>query len=107
LTVAPRQIVLFPGGGPTADAVRAFDQRHRLGEECSHWLALQALSLNAQFLARLLPEARLVSRLPAAGPGLVVADPYPIFLADEQRDESLPHLWHVTSDSLAARTAHI
>src|SRR5207248_9110984 len=32
---APR-VLLVPGGGPTADVIRTFDQRHRLGEEASH-----------------------------------------------------------------------
>src|SRR5262249_34532604 len=49
-----REIVIVPGGGSTADAVRELDRCHNLGEETAHWLALHALKLNAHFLAQLL-----------------------------------------------------
>ena len=45
---APTLIV--PGGGPTAEAIRAFDRIHRLGEESSHWLALRACTINGHLL---------------------------------------------------------
>src|SRR5262249_34902973 len=48
-----RRVLLVPGGGVTADVVRDLDQRHALGEERAHWLALHALALNAHFLAAL------------------------------------------------------
>src|ERR1700730_10035653 len=46
-------VLLVPGGGPTADVVRAFDRLHALGEETAHWLAVRALTLNAHFLQTL------------------------------------------------------
>ena len=49
--------LIVPGGGPTADVIRAFDHDHRLGPQTSHWLALRACALNAHFLALLLPGA--------------------------------------------------
>jgi hypothetical protein len=55
-----RQVLLVPGGGPTADVVRELDRRHGLGDERAHWLALRALMLNAYFLAELLPSAAVV-----------------------------------------------
>ena len=57
---AGERVLLVPGGGATADAVREFDNRHGLGEEKAHWLALRALALNASFLLGLLPEAEIV-----------------------------------------------
>jgi aspartokinase-like uncharacterized kinase len=124
-------VLLVPGGGATADAIRAFDTAHQLGEEASHWLALQALSLNARMLQKLLPEARMVAEIPEpeapardAASALVCAsgsdetrivgeipgrffllDAFPFFHADEQRPDHLPHHWDVTSDSLAVRAA--
>src|ERR1700737_80612 len=53
-------VVLVPGGGPTANVVRELDRHHGLGEETAHWLALQALTFNAAFLAALLEERRPV-----------------------------------------------
>ena len=32
-------VILVPGGGPTADVVRTFDRRQVLGQEKAHWLA--------------------------------------------------------------------
>jgi 5-(aminomethyl)-3-furanmethanol phosphate kinase len=105
--VESRRTLLIPGGGPTADAVRKLDRTHRLGEETSHWLALRALSLNAQFLAQLLPHAPVLSRLPDPSDAArqFILDPLPFFQEDEWHPERFPHLWMVTSDSLAVRVA--
>ena len=105
-----RPTVLVPGGGPTADVVRNLDRRLHLGEEAAHWLALRALSLNAHFLAHLLPGAVVCD-----GPGACAADPsraplavldaHAFARADEGRPGCLPHVWDAASDSLAARVA--
>jgi aspartokinase-like uncharacterized kinase len=105
-----RQVLLFPGGAAAADAVRGLDRCHGLGEEHAHWLALRALTVNAHFLAALLPGAAVVSDLSVCAGlwqrGLVaVADPYPLALADEGQPGQLPHTWEVTSDTLAGRVA--
>lgn len=102
------RLLLVPGGGGVADAIRDLDRTHQLGEEASHWLAIQTLSINAHFLQSLLPTARLVAELPerSAEAGLrYILDAYPFFRCDEQRVGCLPHVWQVTSDSLAARVA--
>jgi aspartokinase-like uncharacterized kinase len=103
------KILLVPGGGAAADAIRAFDRVHQLGEEASHWLAIRALSLNARFLATLLPEARILAntQADASGSGVFVIDAHPFFEADERQPGHLPHLWKVTSDSLAVRAATV
>jgi aspartokinase-like uncharacterized kinase len=103
-------VLLVPGGGRTADVVRALDQVHPLGDEASHWLALRAITLNAHFLADLLAPAHVVDDLGA----LSVADGRPAILdghAFARRDErdhaaaALPHCWKATSDALALRAA--
>jgi aspartokinase-like uncharacterized kinase len=98
------EVLLVPGGGPTADVVRDLDRRHGLGEETSHWLALRALTVNAHFLQALLPGAVVVPQ-PRGGGALAVLDPYAFACADEGRPGCLPHCWRVTSDSVAARAA--
>src|SRR5947209_1436057 len=55
-----RRALLVPGGGPTADVIRQFDACHGLGEATAHELALRALTLNAHFLAALVPAAVVV-----------------------------------------------
>jgi aspartokinase-like uncharacterized kinase len=104
-------LVLVPGGGPTADVVRRFDRDHQLGEETAHWLALRALTLNAHFLAALLPEAAVAR--PADCPRLwrrgvlPVLDGLAFAREDEDRAGHLPHTWDVTSDSVAVRVADV
>ena len=102
---AQERVILFPGGGTTADSVRAWDKNQSLGEESAHWLAVRALTVNAYYLQALLPGLPIV-----AGPdnqGTAILDPYPFTLADEADPDHLPHCWQVTSDSLAARAAHV
>jgi aspartokinase-like uncharacterized kinase len=95
-------ILLYPGGGAAANAVRELDRVHQFGEEASHWLALRACAVNAHFLARLL-GVPVVGKL--TGSRCVIADPYAFARADEAMPDALPHSWEVTSDSLALRVA--
>ncbi len=81
-------VLLFPGGGPFAEAIRSLDSIHQLGEERSHWLAIQSLTLGAEFLSAITETD--------------VFDPYPFF---RELAWSMPHSWNVTSDSLALRFA--
>jgi 5-(aminomethyl)-3-furanmethanol phosphate kinase len=103
-------VVVVPGGGPTTDVIRTLDQRYRLGEERSHWLALRALTLNAHILACLLPGARIIrQRIDAflIGSNLCLLDCHGFAGVDEHTaaGNPLPHQWDATSDSLAARVA--
>lgn len=90
------EVLLFPGGGEAADAVRSWDRIHELGEEPAHWLAIRSLSLGARFLHEIVPNLRVVE-LPSAG----ILDPYPYF----RTQSGPPQTWSVTTDSLAAWVA--
>jgi aspartokinase-like uncharacterized kinase len=99
-----RPALLVPGGGPAADAVRDWDRVHGLGDAASHWLAIRSLSLTAALLHRLLPGSVIVDSPRAAiEAGLGILDPFAFCRADD----TLPHSWDVTSDSIAARAAVI
>jgi aspartokinase-like uncharacterized kinase len=105
--LGPTRTLLVPGGGPTAEAIRMLDRVHALGEEAAHWLALRALSVNAHFLARLLPGTPIIPSLPRcmdAGSWFIL-DAYAFLQEDDARPGALPHCWSVTSDSLAVRVA--
>jgi aspartokinase-like uncharacterized kinase len=109
---ADENVLLVPGGGATADLVRDLDRQHQLGEERSHWLALHALTLNAHFLASLLPGVRVITDLHDCSQvwesgEIPVLDAHAFARSDESRPGHLPHCWGVTSDSLAARVAHV
>lgn len=107
LTTLPAPVLVVPGGGVTADAIRTLDRVHELGEETAHWLAIQALSINAQFLRELLAAPIVAEPHLHAKHGLAILDAYPFFLADEANRDHVPHCWEVTSDSLAVRAATI
>ena len=98
--------LVVPGGGATADVVRAFDRDHGLGPTAAHWLALRACTMNAWFLRELLPMSEIVEG-PQRCPALGILDPHAFALADEGRAGCLPHDWSATSDSVAARVAEV
>ena len=102
-------VLLVPGGGPGADAIRAAQRTHGLGDEDAHWLALRAVTVNAHFLAALLKMPVVGDPLvsTARGEGRAILDGHAFARADEMRPDHLPHGWAVTSDSLAARAARV
>jgi aspartokinase-like uncharacterized kinase len=92
-------IVVVPGGGRFADAVRRADRRFRLGDSSAHWMAILAMDQYGHLLADLAPAARLVRSRRELAPGrLNVLAPS----AWLRRADPLPHSWDVTSDSIAA-----
>lgn len=106
--------LLVVGGGELANAIRAADATHRLGDRASHWLAIRAMTIQAEIAATLLPEHAGMIREPAqllrlAELGLWIAEPYALLQADERAADggTLPHTWDVTSDSIAARLARL
>ncbi len=103
---AETSLVVIPGGGPFADAVREADRRHGLPPSTAHWMAIQAMDQYAELLAAVVPGSEIVrdsagvvaarrrGTIPILAPSLWLR------AADE-----LPHSWEVTSDSLAAYLA--
>ena len=109
--------VLVTGGGRWADLIREFDARHGIGDEAAHFLCVDVMSLTARLLASLLGQAMLISRLeellddhaPDAAQRPVIFDVKHFIRHEEPRQPGtpLPHGWHVTSDSIAARLAQV
>jgi 5-(aminomethyl)-3-furanmethanol phosphate kinase len=97
---ARRPVLVVPGGGPFADAVRAVDAQVGLADGVAHALALRAMDQLGVLLAPLLPGAEVLTRLVAPRSlGLLLAAP-----AFAGRPE-VPESWDVTSDSLAVLAA--
>lgn len=107
------RVLMIAGGGKVVDVVRELDQRHRLGDQTAHDLALWGLDFTAILLCAFLPECALMWRpleleLNWAGGRVPVLKPA-VFLDafDRQRSDALPASWRITSDSIAARVAVI
>lgn len=99
-------LVIVPGGGPFADAVRSVHERHSLTPDDAHWMAILGMDQYAILLVSRLRNAELVSRpgeiARAHARGRIpVLAPYQ-WLRDA---DPLPHSWNVTSDSIAAWVA--
>lgn len=97
---ARRPVLIVPGGGPFADAVRAVDAQVALADEVAHALALRAMDQLGLIVAALLPGAELLTSL-LTPHGLAVLLAAPAF-----RDRpDVPQSWAATSDSLAVLAA--
>jgi 5-(aminomethyl)-3-furanmethanol phosphate kinase len=96
-------ILIIPGGGPFADAVRAIDERHSLTNDDAHWMAVLGMDQFAIFLVSKIQQTELVyrrgeiARAHARHRAPVLA-PYRWM----READPLPHSWDVTSDSIAA-----
>jgi aspartokinase-like uncharacterized kinase len=94
-----RPVLVVPGGGPFADAVRTADAGGQLGNELAHRLALAAMDQLGTVLTRLLPAEAIATLRAPSGLGVLLAVP-----AFAGRPD-VPESWEVTSDSLAVLAA--
>lgn len=99
-------LLVVPGGGPFADAVRGQDRRFRLGDSTAHWMAILGMDQYGWLLADQVPGGEPVRSLAAArdvaGAGRVpILLPWALLYAADP----LRHTWDVTSDSIAAWVA--
>jgi aspartokinase-like uncharacterized kinase len=101
-----RSMVVLPGGGPFADAVREFERRYGLSADAGHWMALLAMDQYAHVLGERIREADLVEDAGGIAAALdrgrlAILAPYRWL----RSADVLPHGWEATSDSVAAFVA--
>ena len=103
------RLLVVPGGGPFADAVRDADRRLRLDDATAHWMAVLAVDQYAYLLAARLTGGVVVTRPHeiAAAFNAKPAGQIPVLAPYRWLHEAdpLPHSWDVTSDSIAAWVA--
>ena len=104
------RILIVPGGGDFAEAVRRLDTVHGLGEVAAHRLALHSLDTAAVFLGDIIDtpaQLRRPMQYWQHEPRLVMALPG-MYLDEHVRGHgvTLPETWEFTTDSLAACAAH-
>ncbi len=96
----PECIIIVPGGGIFADAVREADRMFGLGTDASHWMAVLGME---QYACCLLDKSRAAATYSIKSPpsGVSIFFPYGLLKAEDP----LPHSWDVTSDTIAAWVA--
>jgi aspartokinase-like uncharacterized kinase len=95
-----RPVLVVPGGGTFADAVRAVDAQVGLSDGVAHHLAMQAMDQLGAMLAPMLAGAELLTDLVAPRTVGLLA----VARAFGGRS-GVPESWAVTSDSLAVLAA--
>src|SRR5262245_41771082 len=98
-----RRLLIVPGGGPFAEAVRAVDRRFLLSEDAAHWMAVLAMDQYAHVIADRIPGTLVTDRDGAAAT-LLDRQRVPVLAPFRwiRTADPLPHTWDVTSDSIAA-----
>jgi aspartokinase-like uncharacterized kinase len=94
LCKSERPLMVIPGGGRFADAVR----REQVGSDAAHWMAIAAMEQYGWFIA---------SHGVRATDTLAVPETTRVFLPyiSMRQHDPLPHSWDVTSDTIAAWVA--
>jgi aspartokinase-like uncharacterized kinase len=105
---AVRPVIVVPGGGAFADAVRAVQMRLKFPDHTAHRMAIYAMHQTGLLLASQNPRLTAVETRAAMRCALQNAQIpvwLPLRMAD--RDAAIPADWSITSDGLAARLAEL
>ena len=96
----PYSIIIVPGGGVFADAVRKTDESFSLSADAAHWMAILGME---QYACYLQDKSRAVGidSIASLPQGVSVLFPYSLL----RNEDPLPHTWDVTSDTSAAWVA--
>ncbi len=98
-----QRLLIVPGGGDFANAVRDHYRRYQVSETIAHRMALLAMDQYGWLLSDLIPDSVAVQDVLSARASAATGR-VPILLTATLLIEAdpLPHSWQVTSDSIAA-----
>lgn len=96
----PLSILIVPGGGLFANAVRAADEKYSLGADAAHWMAILGMEQYAFYLWDK-SRAAAIDSITDIPQGVSILFPYRLL----KTEDPLPHTWEVTSDTIAAWVA--
>ena len=100
-----QKIIVIPGGGSFANFVRSLDDVLRIGDDLAHWIAIYSMNYNGIILNRKYPALESIEKLKIfqdAKQMFCIFLPYSFL----HEDDTLPHNWDVTSDSIALHVAN-
>ena len=100
-----QKILLIPGGGSYANFIRRIDEELMLGDDLAHWMAIYSMNYNGIELNRKYPKLECIGELEKfqdAKKKFCVFLPYNYL----RKNDTLPHSWDVTSDSIALYIAY-
>jgi aspartokinase-like uncharacterized kinase len=102
------RLLIVPGGGPFADAVRQVDRDFGLSDDAAHWMAVLAMDQYAHLITSRLPGSALVTDVGEIAAAIAIRQ-VPVLAPSRWMHDAdpLPHAWDVTSDSIAAWVAGI
>lgn len=94
------KIVVVPGGGIFANAIREAGGVYSISDEASHWMAIASMEQYA-YLLNDMTAIPLIDNTEQIPEGLSILLPYQLL----KNNDELEHSWNVTSDTIAAWVA--
>ncbi len=100
-----QKIIIIPGGGSFANFVRRLDEDLQIGDDLAHWIAIYSMNYNGIILNGKYPDLETIEELKTFQDAKQI---FCIFLPYNflREDDTLPHNWDVTSDSIAFYVAN-